>query len=119
MTLPVPTTIRRVADGRSTAAIEIVWSDGLAAVSTARLLRDACPCATCREKRAAPATPALQPALLPVLTAAEVAPLEIMGMQPVGQYAYSIEFSDGHSSGIYTLEYLRELAATAPGSPTP
>jgi DUF971 family protein len=109
MTLPVPTTIRRVADGRSTAAIEIVWSDGLAAVSTARLLRDACPCATCREKRAAPATPALQPALLPVLSAEEVAPLEIMGMQPVGQYAYSIEFSDGHSSGIYTLEYLREL----------
>jgi DUF971 family protein len=27
----------------------------------------------------------------------------------VGQYAYSIEFSDGHSSGIYTLDYLREL----------
>ncbi|MGI9178395.1 MAG: DUF971 domain-containing protein, partial [Pirellulales bacterium] len=110
-----PTTIRRVADGRSPAAIEIVWSDGLAAVSTARLLREACPCATCREKRAAPATPAL----LPVLTAEEVAPLEIVGMQPVGQYAYSIEFSDGHSSGIYTLEYLRELAVAAPGSPTP
>ena len=35
--------------------------------------------------------------------------LSIAGMQPVGQYAYSIEFSDGHSSGIYTLEYLREL----------
>ena len=115
MTQPVPQSIRRIGHG----GIEIVWSDGLAAVSTARMLRDACPCATCREKRAAPATPALQPALLPVLSAEEVAPLEIMGMQPVGQYAYSIEFSDGHSSGIYTLEYLRELAATAPGSPTP
>jgi DUF971 family protein len=31
-------------------------------------------------------------------------------MTPVGQYAYSIEFSDGHSSGIYTLDYLRALA---------
>ena len=39
----------------------------------------------------------------------EIAPLAITGMQPVGQYAYSIEFSDGHSSGIYTLEYLRDL----------
>jgi DUF971 family protein len=28
----------------------------------------------------------------------------------VGQYAYGIAFSDGHSSGIYTLDYLRELA---------
>jgi DUF971 family protein len=36
-------------------------------------------------------------------------PLSISGMQPVGQYAYKIVFSDGHDSGIYTLEYLREL----------
>jgi DUF971 family protein len=32
-------------------------------------------------------------------------------MRPVGQYAYSIAFTDGHDTGIYTLEYLRELAA--------
>jgi DUF971 family protein len=44
-----------------------------------------------------------------VLSPAEVAPLAVTGMRPVGQYAYGIEFSDGHSSGIYTLEYLREL----------
>jgi DUF971 family protein len=44
-----------------------------------------------------------------VLSPQELAPLSIAGMTPVGQYAYSIEFSDGHSSGIYTLEYLREL----------
>jgi DUF971 family protein len=48
--------------------------------------------------------------LLPVLTPQEALPLTVVGMTPVGQYAYSIEFSDGHSSGIYTLEYLRELA---------
>jgi DUF971 family protein len=106
MTTPVPAAIRRVDDPHSPSAIEIAWSDGVAAVYTPRLLRDACPCATCREKRAAPA----QPQLLQVLSAEEVAPLKVVGMQPVGQYAYSIEFSDGHSSGIYTLEYLRELA---------
>ena len=32
-------------------------------------------------------------------------------MQPVGNYAYSIHFSDGHNSGIYTLDYLRHLGA--------
>jgi len=106
MSQPVPTRIARVADPAAAGAIEIAWSDGRRAVYTPRLLRDACPCATCREGRAQPA-----PApLLPVLTAAETRPLAITAMTPVGQYAYSIEFSDGHSSGIYTLEYLHELA---------
>jgi DUF971 family protein len=107
MTQPVPTAIaRRETDPGRPPAIEIVWSDGHTAVYPPRLLRDACPCATCREGRAA----APAPALLPVLAPQETVPLAVTGMTPVGQYAYSIEFSDGHSSGIYTLDYLRELA---------
>lgn len=102
----VPTAIRRVADAGGPGAIEIDWSDGATARYTARLLRDACPCATCREKRTAP-----QPAtLLAVLKPEELVPLQITGMKPVGQYAYSIGFTDGHDTGIYTLDYLRELA---------
>ena len=102
MSQPRPEAIRRRDDG----AIEIDWSDAAAAAYTPRLLRDACPCATCRERRAAP----VETNPLAVLDAAECAPLTISGMQPVGQYAYKIVFSDGHDSGIYTLEYLRELA---------
>jgi DUF971 family protein len=30
-------------------------------------------------------------------------------MTPVGNYAYKILFSDGHDTGIYTLDLLREL----------
>lgn len=105
MSGPVPTSIARAGAGHE-GAIEIAWSDGSRAVYTPRLLRDACPCATCREQRSRP-----RPAsLLPVLSPAETAPLAITAMRPVGQYAYAIGFSDGHSSGIYTLEYLRELA---------
>ena len=103
MTQPIPQAIKRIADG----SIEIAWSDGERGMYTPRLLRDACPCATCREQRAQPAAP---PVLLQVLRPEEVAPLAVAGMKPVGQYAYSIEFSDGHNSGIYTLEYLRALA---------
>jgi DUF971 family protein len=111
----IPTSIARVADSAAVhpgarGAIEITWSDGARFAYSPRLLRDACPCATCREKRAVPA-PAANP--LQVLSPAEVAPLAVVGMKPVGQYAYSIEFSDGHSSGIYTLEYLRELGGGA------
>ncbi len=106
MTQPAPTSItrRESAAGRP-AEIEVAWSDGHRAVLSPRLLRDACPCATCRERRAEPAAKPL----LTVLAPEETVPLAVTGMKPVGQYAYSIEFSDGHSSGIYTLEYLREL----------
>jgi DUF971 family protein len=50
---------------------------------------------------------------LPVLSAAEAAPLTINGMKPVGSYAYAIAFSDGHDTGIFTFELLRELGQPA------
>jgi DUF971 family protein len=46
---------------------------------------------------------------LPVLSAQEAQPLRITGMKPVGNYAYNIEFNDGHNSGIYTFELLLTL----------
>ena len=36
----------------------------------------------------------------------------IENIEPVGQYAIKLKFSDGHNTGIYTLDYLYELAAT-------
>lgn len=96
---PLPTRIERVEDG-----IAIHWNDGAVRRYTPRGLREACPCAGCREKREGSPPPLLQ-----VLAPEELAPLSIRGMQPVGQYAYSIDFSDGHDTGIYTLELLRRL----------
>jgi DUF971 family protein len=46
---------------------------------------------------------------LTVLSAAEARRLTIAGMRPVGAYAYNIAFSDGHDSGLFTLERLRDL----------
>ena len=34
---------------------------------------------------------------------------ELTAMAPVGNYAYSIHFSDRHATGIYPLELLRAL----------
>jgi DUF971 family protein len=90
----------------------IEWSDGQQREYTFKQLRESCPCATCREKRLQPPQPAAPAGAfvgLPVLSAAEVRPLTILGMKPVGNYAYAIDFSDGHNTGIYTLEHLREL----------
>jgi len=83
--------------------LAIDWSDGARRTYSFRELRDACPCATCREKRSQPAP------LLPVLRPEEARPLKVLGMHPVGHYAYSIHFSDGHDTGIYTFELLRRL----------
>lgn len=87
----------------------IDWSDGSRRRYAFKALRDACPCATCREKRSAPQ----DPLALPMLGAAQLAPLSIVGMKPVGNYAYTIAFSDGHDTGIYSFELLRELGEPA------
>jgi DUF971 family protein len=89
----------------------IEWSDGQRREITFSQLRASCPCATCREKRAKPPQPS---GGLPVLSMAEARPLAIESMKPVGNYAYGVAFSDGHDTGIYTLEFLRELGAEVP-----
>lgn len=104
MTPPTPTPIglSRRGPGR----MQIEWSDGVTREYAATELREACPCATCREKRKTPPPP---PTQLPVLSAAEAAPTTIAGMTPVGSYAYRIEFGDGHNTGLFSLELLRTL----------
>ncbi|MEM9366343.1 MAG: DUF971 domain-containing protein [Planctomycetota bacterium] len=107
----LPIAIERVSE----AAISIAWDDGTRSEWTARRLRDTCPCATCREKRRdepsdAPASGGerIKTMGLPVISAAEARPLTITAMKPVGNYAYNIVFSDGHSSGLFTFERLRD-----------
>jgi len=89
----------------------IEWSDGQRRVYTYREIQENCPCATCREKRAAPAPAST--GLLPVITSQEAQPLELVRMQPVGNYAYQIHFNYGCQSGIYTFELLRQLGTEA------
>lgn len=95
-----PVELNRTADF----GLQIVWSDGRQQSMPIRWLRDQCPCAHCREK-----SMASRPTGLPILSAAELMPIEILGMQPVGNYGFHLQFSDGHASGIYTIEWFREL----------
>jgi DUF971 family protein len=37
--------------------------------------------------------------------------VDVMEVEPVGHYAIQLTFSDGHSTGIYSWDYLRELGA--------
>lgn len=82
--------------------ITFKWPDGHETVYGARELRLSCRCAGCIEEMTG--QPLLDPKKVPENVRAK-------GMELVGQYAVSIEWSDGHSSGIYNF---RDLRANCP-----
>ncbi len=104
MAMPYPTGLK-IVDERE---LQIDWSDGQVRRYAFPALRDGCPCAGCREKRTHEAA-ATNPLQLQVLSPAEARPIRVQSMRPVGNYAYSIIFSDGHDSGIFTFELLLSL----------
>jgi len=89
--------------------ITFKWPDGHESKYKARDLRLACRCAMCIEETSGRAL--LEPATVP-------AQVQAKRMELVGQYAVLIEWSDGHSTGIYNFRDLRancpcEACATA------
>ncbi len=91
-----PTAIRQ----QGPRELAIRWADDHESVYSVRALRLACACASCIDEWTG--AERLDEALVP----ADVHPIAI---QPVGRYAIRIEWSDGHSTGIYTFERLRSL----------
>jgi len=97
--------------------LEIEWQDGLRSVYGISLLRTMCPCATCkvvREERkqsqSAGESPKAHSLSLKILPGNFAAPLSALGAELVGNYALRIDWSDQHSSGIYSFQYLREIS---------
>jgi DUF971 family protein len=93
--------------------IDIVWSDGHRSHFDFAYLRENCPCATCNDERSkkasfaesAGAAPSSLPGSLPMFKPKPRA----RSAQAVGNYAIRVEFSDGHSTGIYSYDYLRTM----------
>lgn len=95
--------------------LEIVWQDGHASVYTLSYLRTMCPCASCKMVREGvnPHDIAREPKKKPLLTILPgnfAEPLKVEHAELVGNYALRIEWSDQHSSGIYSFDYLREIS---------
>jgi DUF971 family protein len=89
--------------------MDINWKDGHRSHYSFQWLRDACPCATCKEEREKTgrllgAAPQAKPGELPMFRPAP-RPEEV---KPVGRYAMSFRWNDGHEHGIYSWEFLRE-----------
>ena len=82
--------------------LQIIWNDGHKSLYLARQLRLACQCAVCVDENSGK----------PRLKQDSVRPdIFLLSSEPVGQYALRFLWSDGHSTGIYTFDYLRSLCA--------
>jgi len=81
--------------------LRIRWKDGAVSDFPPRYLRLMCPCAGCVEEMTG--RPLLNPGSVP----ADVHPLAI---HYVGDYALRFDWSDGHHTGIYPFDYLRDIS---------
>ena len=78
----------------------VVWEDGLESYIPGRALRCSCGCAKCVDETTGAR----------ILRDEDVPrTIEILELHPVGHYAISIRWSDGHDTGIYSFAALRAL----------
>ncbi len=92
-------------DLAETGELRIAWPGGPEVAIPAFRLRDLCPCASCVEEGTG--RKLLDPASIPT----DIRPVKI---EPVGNYAIQITWSDGHSTGIYSWRTLREACGLEP-----
>jgi DUF971 family protein len=101
----------------SGAGVDITWADNHTSHYDFAYLREECPCATCNEKRdqeqqhkhsgtgqpviASPALPMFKPKM------------RAQSATQVGNYAVQISFNDGHNTGIFSYEHLRNICPCA------
>ena len=90
--------------------IKIDWKDGHHSEYSLAYLRDECPCASCtgahgtepkRTDYSKPAAASAFPMFKPTL--------KMLNVEEVGHYAFRIDWSDGHNTGIYSYEHLRKI----------
>jgi DUF971 family protein len=84
--------------------LTIKWSDESERHFVAPELRRSCPCATCVNEWTGEK----------VLNESSISDdLTFTGISIVGRYALNFRFSDGHETGIYSFNYLRQLPPLA------
>ena len=86
--------------------LAIKWEDGTESFIPLRKLREHCPCAGCKGETDVMGNVYRAPA-----QTLSPASFELRQFQFVGGYAIQPVWGDGHSTGLFTFEYLRRLAA--------
>ncbi|RMG09640.1 MAG: DUF971 domain-containing protein [Acidobacteria bacterium] len=82
--------------------LKIIWHDGKEDAFDALKLRCSCPCASCINEWTGER----------ILDDQQIKQdIKIEDISLVGRYAINLRFSDGHETGIYSFEYLKNLAS--------
>jgi DUF971 family protein len=93
--LPAPVSFERLPG-----LLQIRWDDLVHTEITSRELRLGCPCAACVEEWSGRR----------MVDASQIADdIGVVAIEPVGNYAVTVTFTDGHSTGIYSWKTLRSL----------
>ena len=92
----MPTRVKRV----NTLQTDITWNDEHISSYPSWYLRENCPCAHCVEEFSGRRL---------ILQGSIPSTLERVDVAPVGNYALSFTWSDGHSTGIYSFDFLRRI----------
>lgn len=80
--------------------IVIRWQDGHTSTYGARYLRGRCPCAQCVSETTGQR----------LVSEEHIGPdAAIESVRTVGNYALHFDFKDGHTTGIYSFDYLRRI----------
>ncbi|MBI5547973.1 MAG: DUF971 domain-containing protein [Deltaproteobacteria bacterium] len=95
---PAPQSIDRLPDG----ALSIRWDDAQTTRVEPRALRLGCPCAVCVDEMTGARL--LDPERVPQDVGIKV-------LEPVGNYAVRIVFSDAHETGLFDWTLLRKLSS--------
>ena len=86
--------------------LEIAWSDNQVCRYPMSHLREACPCVECRGGHQ---FMGMEFAPDNLLTLSPKRSYKMTELNPVGNYALQPVWDDGHSTGIYTWDYLHHL----------
>ncbi len=101
-----PTAITLNRSDKENAFLEIEWSDGHSCQYPLSHLREACPCVECRGGHQ---FMGLKYAPENILNLTPARSYDVENIQSVGNYAIQPFWDDGHSTGIYTWEYLLHI----------
>ena len=88
--------------------LELRWQDGQTTSHSFSDLRRRCPCAGCSAEREKLEAKSAKGPILRVINSSgpTVQTAAILKVTPVGRYALSFHFNDGHQTGIYTYDFL-------------
>ena len=98
---------KKIQVSKSRATLNIEWDDGNSSEYPLSGLRSACPCAECRGGHENMVTQGSPDMLLIPLEDGKSTELERVDL--VGNYAIQLVWKDGHSYGIYSWDFLRDL----------